>query len=305
MLPGFRFLFAATLFTMSILVFGLGAAALLRAAHEQFASNPSWHAAPEATFAQQVEVPRETSREASRPPVLAMLRVEAPAAEQKASANAPAINSDTIPGPTELSATSAPTAPDSNAALTQDAAAPPADAKPDKPGAENPAPGQVAAVSSDAPVADATKVAASASLSDAKLASTERAATEPVAQPPTEAIPAAGETDAAASSQAGEPAAPDADIAATKVAMLDHPSATVEPNPPANTVSTKPDQAKPDQSAIKKGLRARRAAQRRRMAARAARQALLLAQRQQSLNPFVQSFPQPQPAPIGAAARAR
>jgi hypothetical protein len=310
MLPGFRFLFAATLFTMSILVFGLGAAALLRAAHEQFASNPSWHAAPEATFAQQVEVPRETSREASRPPVLAMLRVEPPAAEQKASANAPAINSDTIPGPAELSVTSAPTAPgpaepDSNAALTQDAAAPPADAKPDKPAAENPAPGQVAAVSSDAPVADATKVAASASLSDAKLASTEQAATEPVARPPTEAIPAAGETDAAASSQAGEPAAPDADIAATKVAMLDHPSATVEPNPPANTVITKPDQAKPDQSAIKKRLRARRAAQRRRMAARAARQALLLAQRQQSLNPFVQSFPQPQPAPIGAAARAR
>ena len=53
MLPGFRFLFAAIVLSMSILVFGLGAAALLRAAHEQFASNPSWHAAPEATVAQQ------------------------------------------------------------------------------------------------------------------------------------------------------------------------------------------------------------------------------------------------------------
>src|ERR1017187_7722682 len=64
MLPGFRFLFAATFLSMSILVFGLGAAALLRAAHEQFVSNPSWHAAPETVFAQQTEASR---------PVLAML----------------------------------------------------------------------------------------------------------------------------------------------------------------------------------------------------------------------------------------
>ena len=41
MLPGFRFLFAAIILSMSVLVFGLGAAALLRAAHEQFASIPS------------------------------------------------------------------------------------------------------------------------------------------------------------------------------------------------------------------------------------------------------------------------
>ena len=66
MLPGFRFLFAAIVLSISILVFGLGAAALLRAAHEEFASNPAWHAAPDATFAQQAEATR---------PVLAMLRV--------------------------------------------------------------------------------------------------------------------------------------------------------------------------------------------------------------------------------------
>src|SRR6202161_1783746 len=82
MLPGFRFLFAAIVLSMSILVFGLGAAALLRAAHEQFASNPSWRAAPEATFAQQAEATR---------PVLALLRVEPPAARQKQSDNVPAV----------------------------------------------------------------------------------------------------------------------------------------------------------------------------------------------------------------------
>src|SRR3979411_514478 len=75
MLPGFRFLFSAIVLSMSILIFGLGAAALLRAAHEQFASNPSWRAAPEVMFAQ----PSEATK-----PVLAILRVEPTPAEQKA-----------------------------------------------------------------------------------------------------------------------------------------------------------------------------------------------------------------------------
>ena len=44
MLPGFRFLLAAIILATSILIFGLGAAALLRAAHEEFASNPTWRA---------------------------------------------------------------------------------------------------------------------------------------------------------------------------------------------------------------------------------------------------------------------
>jgi len=65
MLPSFRFLFAAIMLSTSILAFGLGAAALLRTAHEEFASNPFWHAAPETTFTQS-----EDSR-----PVLAMLPI--------------------------------------------------------------------------------------------------------------------------------------------------------------------------------------------------------------------------------------
>jgi len=80
MLPGFRFLFAAIILSISLVVFGLGAAALLRAAHEEFASNPSWRAAPEVMFAQ----PTETTK-----PVLAMLSVDMPAAE-KAQDDAPA-----------------------------------------------------------------------------------------------------------------------------------------------------------------------------------------------------------------------
>src|SRR5579864_6599246 len=85
MLPGFRFLFAAILLSMSLLVFGLGAAALLRVAHEEFASNPSWRTAPEVKFAQPAEV---------SPPVLAMLHVNVPAAEN-ARDDAPASASPT------------------------------------------------------------------------------------------------------------------------------------------------------------------------------------------------------------------
>lgn len=68
MLPGFRFLLAAILLSASILVFGLGAAALLRATHEQYVSNSSWRNGPqEKVFAQAAEPSM---------PVLATLRAE-------------------------------------------------------------------------------------------------------------------------------------------------------------------------------------------------------------------------------------
>ncbi len=75
MLPGFRLLFATTVLAISILVFGLGAAALLRAAHEEFASLPSWRLAQQQPLLTPFtpQVPRlETT------PILAMLRIEAP-----------------------------------------------------------------------------------------------------------------------------------------------------------------------------------------------------------------------------------
>ena len=73
MLPGFRFLLAAILLSTSVLVFGLGAAALLRSTHEQYVSNPSWRNGPqEQVFAQGPEPAQ---------PVLAALRVEPVASE--------------------------------------------------------------------------------------------------------------------------------------------------------------------------------------------------------------------------------
>ena len=75
MLPGFRILFAAVVLSFSVLIFGLGAAALLRSAHEEFVGIPSWRAAQQ---------PLMPAMDAGRPS-LALLRVEpAPAAKLEA-----------------------------------------------------------------------------------------------------------------------------------------------------------------------------------------------------------------------------
>src|SRR5262245_26434427 len=89
MLPGFRFLLAAIALSMSILIFGLGAAALLRAAHEEVASVPTRRVMAEPVFAQQVE---------ATPPTLALLRVE-PAVPEKAPDAPPAALAPPEPAP--------------------------------------------------------------------------------------------------------------------------------------------------------------------------------------------------------------
>jgi hypothetical protein len=68
MLPGIRLLFATFVLSASVLIFGLGAAALLRSAHEEFTGIPAWRAA------QQPMLPAmDTSR-----PMLALLRADPP-----------------------------------------------------------------------------------------------------------------------------------------------------------------------------------------------------------------------------------
>ena len=107
MLPGFRFLFTAIVLSMSILIFGLGAAALLRAAHEEFANLPSRRATPEPMFARLND---------NQPPTLALLRVEPPVAE-----NVPAAVPDTtsdVPPSAGQTPDARPAEPEKLAALT-------------------------------------------------------------------------------------------------------------------------------------------------------------------------------------------
>lgn len=243
MLPGFRFLFAAIVLSMSVLVFGLGAAALLRAAHEEFASTPSWRAASEPKFAQQNEAPREAPG-----PMLAMLRLEPVAAEQKASDSIPATAAPAIAPVLDE--------PEKVAALKPRDTTPPEAATPEIPLPE-------ISMQSEATPADAPAPAGEAKI----------AATEVVQAPVNQAAPPA-------SGQASAPALPDSGTAATKVAALGDQAASLEAQPPAKAV------AKPDRSVIRKRLRARRAAQRRRLAERA-RLAQQAASQQQT-NPFAQ-----------------
>lgn len=138
MLPGFRFLLAAILLSTSVLVFGLGAASLLRASHEQYVSNPSWRNGPQEQMFAQASEPAQ--------PVLAALRVEPVA---------PTADEATPPVPEQIPSIGLPaveTGPEQMAAVTLEAKvqsepqpepqvaaiAPPAEAAP--PAAEAPAP---------------------------------------------------------------------------------------------------------------------------------------------------------------------
>jgi hypothetical protein len=190
MLPGFRFLFTAIVLSMSILVFGLGAAALLRAAHEEFASMPSRRAPPEPVFARQSEPPA---------PTLALLRVDPPAAEKApdnvAAAAAPAEQAQDATPPAE---------PEKLAALKVEETAAPEAVKPETSAAET---------TSAIPPAQAETPAA---VDEPKLAAI--AETQP---------PAAEVASTAAEPVAVVPSL-EANVAATKIATLGGPAVTIE-----------------------------------------------------------------------------
>ncbi|HEY0235511.1 MAG TPA: hypothetical protein VGC86_10745 [Afipia sp.] len=71
MLPGFRFIVATLLLGTSVVIFGLGAAALLRATHEEFVSMPTLRA-----LQQQVPTAFVERAIPVAPPTLSLLRVE-------------------------------------------------------------------------------------------------------------------------------------------------------------------------------------------------------------------------------------
>jgi hypothetical protein len=263
MLPGFRFLFTAIALTMSILIFGLGAAALLRAAHEEFASVPPWRAAPETMFAQ----PNEAS-----PPVLAMLRVEPRVEEQK--------NPDKTPA--EVS-TAEPAADASNPDEPTAAAAPET-AKLETSTDESSDQDRAATAQADAPTGNTD------------TAETKVAANEAISVPLNEPVASVTERREALVSPNSASANPT--IASAKVATPGNPPVLIDAPRPAKTPTAKADKAKPNQDAIRKRLQARQAAQRRRIALRAR-----LAQQQQlrPADPFAQPPLQPTVQPVTAA----
>ena len=244
MLPGFRFLLAAIVLSTSTLIFGLGAAALLRAAHEQFASTPYWHPAADATFTQQAEAARV---------VLALLRAE-PAADEKAS--------------DQVIAASAPALPPAEVARSEIAGQSLQEKSPETAGPE---PARLADQSlpglprSEAAAPELSPAAASTS-PDKEVQVTEQSATAP-AQAPSENFQGLTQADSAAAPTGNAPMFPSVETASIKTASLDSLTAAVD-----SKASAKPAIVKPDQNAIKKRRQARQAALRLSIAAARARQ---------------------------------
>ena len=241
MLPGFRFLFAAIMLSMSLLVFGLGAAALLRAAHESFASNPSWHSAPEVTFAQHNDAPL---------PMLATLSVDSATEKANDPAKVAAAPVEPAPSPAEPSG-------GDQLAASSPAETPSAEiAKPDSasaglPAAQDPPAPEAAPAIAEAATTSETKTAAVA-VPDASSDNS-----EPAMAQPEPAVPQP--TNAATAS-----------ATSTKIATLGGPPVEITDTASASeTRAATSDRAKPDQAAIKKRAEAKRAIRLRELAARA------------------------------------
>jgi hypothetical protein len=232
MLPGFRFLFAAIVLSISMLIFGLGAAALLRAAHEEFASIPSRRAPPETMFAQRGQAE----------PTLALVRIEAPEADRKAATPVASDNMQDEPAivsvPPEPEQPAA--EPDKIAALT-DAAMP----LENSPSADAPNPKEA---TSEIPIQAETPVQADAP--------------SPAAETKLTAIAEGTAADQAVVTALDQPATPIDDstrIAETRIATLGGPPVTIEPNTPSKIAP----------AVVRKSAQAKRVVKRRRIAQRA------------------------------------
>jgi hypothetical protein len=274
MLPGFRFLFGAIVLSMSVLVFGFGAAALLRTAHEEFASAPAWRPAPETRFAQNQE-----NTQASQP-VLALLRIDdAPKDTIKETIK------DTLK---DLDKDAAKVEPPVVSDVAVNAAAAPATAPLPQPDLDKTAALQPSDAPSSAAVAPETappQAEAPAATDQTKLAAVAQPSTEAPAPPTTEVapvsevapLPAVEAAPAASETMTTPPAA----SLSTRIATLGGPPVSIR-SPKA--ASAKPDTEK-DKDAVRK-RQAHRVAHRRRIAA------LRLQQQQatqQQLNPFGQT----------------
>jgi hypothetical protein len=231
MLPGFRFLFTAIVLSMSILIFGLGAAALLRAAHEEFANLPARRAPPQPMFARQSD---------DEPTTLALLRVDTPVAE-----NAPAQEATTdVPA-------SAGQTPDTRPAEPEKLAAEPIQeeaAKPAEPANE---------ASAETPVAPTSATATEAPAANAEVKIAAIAAT---------AEPAAATPPATSPGPAADMPPFEGNIATTLIATLGGPAVFVD----EPVTQVKPDRSVARKRAEQRSRERRRIAARRARLAREA-----------------------------------
>ncbi|MEZ5820744.1 MAG: hypothetical protein R3D82_08050 [Xanthobacteraceae bacterium] len=280
MLPGIRFLLTAIILSASVLIFGLGAAALLRAAHEEVANIPARRVMAEPVFAHQPDAPA---------PTLALLRLE-PVAPEKAPDTPPA-DTTTIPEPVAESAPVPKVETKRLAALTSDDPTT-ADTANDTTPAEATKP-EITAMpegGSETSLAE-TPVSPPASAEASAPTEARLAALDTASPPPSDTQPVAFE-------QIAPPAMTDTSLRTTKSAALGGPAAKAETTTEAKKAGEESDPAE-----IRRKKRAERARERRRQAARRARLAAQQAAAQQTFDPFSQALLSAQPAPTTARRR--
>jgi hypothetical protein len=215
MLPGLRFLLVAIVLSLSMLVFGLGAAALLRSAHEEFTSLPTRRSQPETVFAQQP----------AGPATLALLRVDSSVADPGGANPSAVPDRQGVTAPPEQPSRGASTEPDERAVLPDRVAALTDAAPPDQTTRSDEAPVRTAA---DTPVPLETE----------KLESNkpEPRTETTAAVDPDPATPMRQETIVAVPVPAAAPMDDGARAAARRIATLGGPEVVIDPR----AVATKP-----------------------------------------------------------------
>jgi hypothetical protein len=172
MLPGFRILFVITFLSVSVLIFGLGAAAYLRSAHEDFASAP-WRP---------IETPA-TARVDLAPATIALLRVEPENAPASPAPRPDAPVMATPPAETKVSTDTASAAP-----VATDTPAPRAEpAVPPMPAAVEAAPQPAQEIAGPPPAAEPARDVAPTTetkVTETKTAETKTADTKEPPPPP-------------------------------------------------------------------------------------------------------------------------
>ncbi|MCK1358306.1 hypothetical protein [Bradyrhizobium sp. 199] len=248
MLPGFRFLFAAILLSTSVLVFGLGAAALLRANHEQYANNSSWRNGPQEQRFAQASEPAQ--------PVLAVLRVEPEVTAEPEPSLRDQVPTIGLPA----------TEPEQVAALTTeaDAGTEAAESATDPVAAEPAKPEATAEALAPAPADTLTPADTTSSIAGARPDFAPAAVA-------TAGEPAPADPSAALASSA-------LDVAAAKLAALNEPAATAVKAPPAKAKT----KSKADGASDSKATKRKAAKKRHRVVRRPP------PQQQQQLDPFGQ-----------------
>ncbi len=238
MLPGIRFLCAAVILAVSLVIFGMGAAALLRSAHEEFASLPNRRSPPAPVFSQQPE----------SAPSLAMLRVEPRVTEVVEPVSATAVEASAPVPPVGLTeAETTKPAPETIAAAapasTVTLETPVVETAPVKPGE----PATVIAVVASTETSEPAPAAPQAAPTPETTASISLP-TATIMELPTATL-----------------TAEDAKLSSSKVAVLGGPMIDTEPVPLPNSRPTaEPPKAKPVKKAVKKPT-----VRKRRLAARA------------------------------------